>query len=80
LVQILVSNGHYFGGENEGNVGIRGYTLAQFELFLDAVENLNSNERFDRIEEIAIAARTIFTKFESVMQYLRSLRNGNKRK
>lgn len=75
----MVSEGHYFAGNNEGKVGIRGYTLTQFENFLDAVEAKLNNERFDRIEETALAARTIFSKYESVVQFLKGLRNSKKK-
>lgn len=80
-MQGLIDRSHHWGGLNEGNVGIRGYTLTQIERFSESIEMLRRDERADRIEETALAVRTIFNKPAELIRFLKGLRSDvNKRR
>lgn len=57
-------------------VGIKGYTLTQFERFSEAIERRRTRDRADRIEDTAYAARTIFAKLDVLQSLVKSFRES----
>lgn len=79
MIQELIDAGHYWPGELEGDIGIRGYTLEAFERWIAAVARKREKERIQRradtVEDFGYAARTVFAKPGALTNLIKAYRD-----